>query len=154
MTTTQQHDCPTEVQWTRVFFKPLLQLDYTLIAISPIPENDVLIPSHLEEDGIRGFSINIFFEDEYSDTTRHRLHDILDRVLSWESIDYTRKIIHGGEIYRRPSQNGYWRLRSPCLDCYIRLTEQYPHDVEQLQKMAILKKLPFRTPIITVNQST
>jgi len=131
--------CPTEVEWQRIFFDPLLKLHYKKIQLSGYDGEQ--IPSHLFECGTLQFQVQIEFENDKELYPR-----LKESKLSWGSIDYDKKIVWGGSIYKRPNHSGYWVLKLPCLDCYSRILKNLeetndPQMNEILERMVIRHSL-------------
>jgi hypothetical protein len=67
------------------------------------------------------------------------VHDNIDKSnIRCDSIDYTTKIIYGGQIFKRTQKKGYWILKAPCLNCYCRLAGLYEDDISELKKCCVL----------------
>lgn len=95
--------CPEEVEWRKVVFKPLFSI---MEHVSFQPGGCLVVPNHLDQDDIRQFSIII---DYRQDVTEEEIDRALrDSGISWDSMNYNKRRIWGGSVFKLPGKNGHW----------------------------------------------
>lgn len=125
--------CPQEVEWRRIRFQPLFRI---MEYISFQPDGRMIVPNHLDQDGIRQFEIII---DYRLDATKEEIDLALeDSGIDWESMNYPRGKIWGGSVFKIPGKKGYWVLRAPCLYCYGKIASENETKLVRCAIMAYL----------------
>jgi len=113
------NSCPKEVEWQKMSFQPLLSI---MQSINVQRDASLIVPDHLYTDGIIQYYIIITFKNDIS---TDKIYNALEESsIDWNSIDFNKKIIWGGSIFKIPDKKGYWILRAPCLKCYCNIVNQ------------------------------
>lgn len=125
-------NCPHEVIWRAVDLK----LQQSMVFMSFVECNKMIVPDHLAEAGIRQYEVTALFDSD------DMLDEILDGYdLNWVGVEYyvnssIKAQALGGVVFKRKSK-GYFMLLAPCLTCYHKLASECNHDPKILKRASL-----------------